>query len=415
MFRPPGPARLQGVIGARHEVDVAVVGGGMAGVSVACELATTHTVVVLEQEGQLAHHATGRSAAAFLESYGPPEVRALTRAGRSLLEALGDEAPLLTPRPLLWVAGPGRAPAVDGLRRQQPELAALDPAEARRLCPVLDPAWLTAAAVEPGAQDIDVAGLHQAYLRRARRRGARVERGSRLVAASHDGRAWRLRRAGRGGTAPGDLVAGVVVDAAGAWADRVAALCGARPCGLRPLRRTVAIARTDAVAAAAPLVADVDDGFYFRPEGPHVLVSPADETPSEPCDARPDEADVALALERVNAATTLGLRSVVATWAGLRTFAPDGVPVAGWDAEVPGFLWLAGQGGYGIQTAPALARLAAALVRAGPTAPPTGLGIELDPTVAAALGPSRLRGVAGRGDPGEVGDVGDVGEKHGSS
>jgi len=338
--------------------DVAVIGGGMAGMSIASGLAPTHTVIVLEQESQLAHHATGRSAAAFLESYGGPEVRALTRASRPLLEAAAVDGPLLTQRPLLWVAGPGREAAIAQMRRQQPGLRGLGTDDAQRMCSVLRTEWVAAAAVEPDAQDIDVAGVHQAYVRAARRNGVIVARDSRVSEASYDGRSWRLRHAS------GTASAGVVVDAAGAWADHVATLFGARPCGLRPLRRTVVIARTgQPVPASWPLVADVDDTFYFRPDGPHVLASPADETPSEPCDARPEEADVARAIERVNRATTLAIRSVVTAWAGLRTFAPDRVPVMGYDPDVPGFFWLAGQGGYGIQTAPALARLAAAVLR----------------------------------------------------
>jgi D-arginine dehydrogenase len=373
----------------------------MAGTSVAAELATTHRVVLVEREDQLAHHATGRSAAAFLESYGPPPVRALTRASRPLLEAAADESgvPLLTPRPLLWVAGPDRAAVVDALLEEQPTMRRLGAGEAAALCPVLRTDRLGGVAVEPGAQDMDVAGLHQHYLRTARARGVTVVRSAGVVAAEPGpgGDGWRLRLAD-GAT----LAAGAVVDAAGAWADEVAALFGARPCGMRPLRRTIAIARPTAngggggggggdsaqplpLPPEAPLVADVDDGFYFKPEGPHVLVSPADETPSAPCDARPDEADVALALERVNGVTTLGLRSVVSTWAGLRTFAPDRVPVVGADPSVPGLFWLAGQGGYGIQTAPALARLTAALVR-GDTAAP-GLVPDLD---LATLSPARF-------------------------
>ncbi|HEV7763211.1 MAG TPA: FAD-dependent oxidoreductase [Acidimicrobiales bacterium] len=362
-------------------VDVAVIGGGMAGMSIAAELAATRSVLVLEQEAQLAHHATGRSAAAFLESYGGPEIRALTRASRPLLEAAAVDAPLLAPRPLLWVAGPGRERAVAELCGRQAGLVALGPADVRQVCPALRPDWVSAAAVEPDAQDLDVAGLHQSYVRAAGRGGVAVARDSRLLAATHDGQRWHLHHAG------GTVVAPVVVNAAGAWADAVAGLFGAPPCGLRPLRRTIVIARTGSpVPGDGPLVADVDDGFYFRPEGPHVLLSPADETPSEPCDARPDEADVALALERVNEATTLGLRSVVTTWAGLRTFAPDRVPVVGYDPRIPGLLWLAGQGGYGIQTAPALARLAATLLTGerSPAAPP----IDLD---LAALSPARFR------------------------
>jgi D-arginine dehydrogenase len=361
--------------------DVAVIGGGMAGMSIASELAPTHSVIVLEQESQLAHHATGRSAAAFLESYGGPEVRALTRASRPLLEAAGVDAPLLTQRPLLWVAGPGRGPTIAEMRRQQPGLRGLGINDAQRMCSVLRTEWVAAAAVEPDAQDIDVAGLHQTYVRAARRNGVIVARDSRVSEASYDGRSWRLRHAS------GTASAGVVVDAAGAWADHVATLFGARPCGLRPLRRTVVIARTgQPVPASWPLVADVDDTFYFRPDGPHVLASPADETPSEPCDARPEEADVARAIERVNRATTLAIRSVVTAWAGLRTFAPDRVPVMGYDPDVPGFFWLAGQGGYGIQTAPALARLATGVLRGDVS--PCADAPDVD---AEALSPARFR------------------------
>jgi D-arginine dehydrogenase len=367
------------------EVDVAVIGGGMAGVSIASELAGTHSVSVLEQESQLAHHATGRSAAAFLESYGGPEVRALTRASRPLLEAAPVDAPLLTRRPLLWIAGPGRETAIASLRRQQHRLSALSPAEAQRMCSVVRTDWVTAAVVEADAQDIDVAALHQAYVREARRKGVAVSRDSRISEVAQDGRGWRLRHAG------GTVAAGVVVNAAGAWADRVAGLFGGRPCGLRPLRRTVVIARTrQPVPPSWPLVADVDDTFYFRPDGPHVLVSPADETPSEPCDARPDEADIARAIDRVNLATTLGIRSVVTAWAGLRTFAVDRVPVMGWDPEVRGLFWLAGQGGYGIQTAPALARLAAGVLRRDPA--PALTAPDLDPL---ALSPARFRAARG--------------------
>ena len=267
------------------------------------------------------------------------------------------------------------------MRRQQPGLRGLSPADAQRMCSVVRTEWVAAAAVEPDAQDIDVAGLHQAYVREARRNGVIVARDSRVSEAAYDGRAWRLRHAG------GTASAGVVVDAAGAWADHVATLFGARPCGLRPLRRTVVIARTgQPVPASWPLVADVDDTFYFRPDGPHVLASPADETPSEPCDARPDEADVARAIERVNLATTLGIRSVVTAWAGLRTFAADRVPVMGYDPDVPGLFWLAGQGGYGIQTAPALARLAAGVLRGDVSPPADAPDVDLG-----ALSPARFR------------------------
>lgn len=347
-----------------NTVDVAVIGGGMAGISVAAELAADRRVALLEGERQLAYHATGRSAAAFLESYGGPEVRALTRASRPLLETADTDAPLLTPRPFLWVATAAQQPALTELVTEQPTLQLLDPDEARALCPVLRPEYVAAAALEPDACDIDVAALHQLYVRRAQQAGVTVLPGSRLLAATRTRGAWRLQHA------TGELTAGLVVNAAGAWADRVAGLLGARPCGLQPLRRTIAIARTHhTVGSGWPLVADIDDAFYFRPDGPHVLTSPADETPSEPGDAKPEETDVALAIERVNEATTLAIRSIVTAWAGLRTFAADRTPVVGPDPEIPELFWLAGQGGYGIQIAAALAQEAAAAIRGEASCP----------------------------------------------
>jgi D-arginine dehydrogenase len=354
-------------------VDVAVIGGGMAGMSIAGELAGAQTVAVLEQEADLGHHATGRSAAALLESYGGSEIRALTRASRRLLEAADTASPLLTPRSLLWIAEAPDVDAIAEMLAERPGLRALSPADAQAMCPVLRGDTLAAVAIEPGARDIDVAALLQMYASRATAAGAVVHRRCRVERVERGSRRWLLHHAS------GTVSADVVVNAAGAWADQVAGLFGARPCGLQPLRRTIAIARTDqAVSPSWPMVAAVDEGFYFRPEGPHILFSPADETPSEPCDARPDEADVALAIERVNRVTDLALRSVVTTWAGLRTFTPDRRPVVGFDRQVPGLFWLAGQGGYGIQAAPALARLAAALLRGDPGA--AGLVDDLDPT-----------------------------------
>ena len=359
----------------------------MAGMSIAGELAGSRTVAVLEREEDLGYHATSRSAAALLESYGSIEIRALTRASRRLLAAADTTTPLLTPRPLLWIADGAHADAVADLLAEQPDLRAISPADAEAMCPVLRGDTLAAAAVEIGAHDIDVAALLQMYVARASAAGAVVHRSCRLDRAERaDGR-WVLHHTS------GTLHADIVVNAAGAWADEVAARFGARPCNLRPLRRTIAIARTEQpVSPTWPLVATVDDGFYFRPEGPHVLISPADETPSEPCDARPDEADVALAIDRVNRVTDLAIRSVVTTWAGLRTFAPDRNPVVGFDPDVAGLFWLAGQGGYGIQTAPALARLAAALIRDDPGS--TALLGDVDPggPFSRPLGVRRRRG-----------------------
>jgi D-arginine dehydrogenase len=350
------------------EADVAVVGGGIAGVAVAYELSASRGVVLLEREKQPAYHTTGRSAAMFLESYGGPEVRALTVASRPAYEAVGD---LLRPRPVLWIGTEADGPALAALAAGNPAVRPLDPAGARAICPVLRPEWCAGVLFEPGAEEIDVLGLHQHYLGGARRRGLRVVLDAPVVGGRRANGRWVLD------TGAGEVRAATVVNAAGAWADRLAADLGLAPVGLRPLLRTAAVARASGVDPAWPLVGDVAERFYFRPEASGVLISPADETPSEPHDARPDEMAVALAIERVNEATTLGLRSVRTAWSGLRTFAPDRNPVVGPDPAELSFVWLAGQGGFGIQTAPALGALAAASVDGG--------------VVPAALSPARFR------------------------
>jgi D-arginine dehydrogenase len=368
--------------------DVAVVGGGIAGVTAGCELAEAGwRVVLLEQEAQLAQHTTGRSAAVFLESYGPPAVRALTAASRGDFDAAPDRfeaARLLEPRAALWVAPADQTAALEHLLAEVPTLRRITPAEAVARCPVLRSDHVVEAAVEEDAADIDVLGLHQGYARGLVAAGGVILRSWPVVALERRGSSWRV------GSADETFETGAVVLAAGAWCDAVAVLAGAQPIGLRPLRRTIAVCRVpsgEVFDAAGPLVSDADHTWYFRPEGPNVLCSPADETPSPPGDARPEEADVALAIERVNEATTLALRSVVSAWAGLRTFAPDRVPVVGEDPLVPGLWWLAGQGGYGIQTAPAMARCLADLM--------TGRGVPADVAgrgvAAADLSPARLR------------------------
>jgi D-arginine dehydrogenase len=365
--------------------DVAVVGGGIAGVSSACDLAQAGmSVTLLEQEAQLAHHTTGRSAAIFLESYGPPIVRALTAASRADYLAAPDRfgtPSLLEPRSALWVAPESQVETLQRLMAEVPTLEPIDPVVAVDRCPVLRLDRLAAAALEPDAAAIDVLAIHQGYVRGLGAAGGRIVRSAEVTDVRWVGDGWH----------DDELTAGVVVLAAGAWGDALATVAGAAPIGLRPLRRTIAVCRVPPgvpLHPEGPLVSDAAHTWYFKPEGPNVLLSPADETPSPPCDARADEADVALGIERVNEATTLGLRSVVSTWAGLRTFAPDRVPVVGEDPACPGLFWLAGQGGYGIQTAPAVARCLAGLV--------TGTGLAADVTAlgvtAADLSPARFAG-----------------------
>ena len=346
--------------------DVVVVGGGIAGVSVARELAgAALRVVLVEAESTLAFHTTGRSAAQYLENYGNDVVRRLTLSSRAFFDAGGD-APLWSPRAFLRV---GRASHVETLRREAeeakrlvPSTTCLDGDEARRIVPVLR-ADVEGAIYEPGAMELDVAAIHQTCVRQLRAAGGEVRSDAPVTAIDQVGEDWRIR------VADGShLDAPIVVNAAGAWGDVVGRLAGAEPLGLRPLRRSVAVATLpdDIDASAWPLVAfEADDGSmdgYCKPEPGGLLISPADETPSVPCDARPEEIDIARGLDGLARWTTLDLRHVRSTWAGLRTFTADRTPVAGFAPSAPGFFWLVGQGGIGIQTAPALARAAAGLM-----------------------------------------------------
>lgn len=361
---------------------VVVVGGGIAGVSVAAELAADAEVTLLEAEDALAHHTTGRSAAMYLPGYGNAVVRALTRASRADHDALADEArtPILTPRATMWVAGPDEVDGLAALAAENDVVRRIDGAEVIARCPVLRPDRVAGGVVDDGGSEIDVGVLHQAYVRRLSAAGGTIERGTRVTALARTADGWTVGAGDR--TWSADLL----VDAAGAWADAVAALAGLPPVGLQPRRRTLFTSPIAAGVAPSPLVIDVHERWYFRVDAGVALVSPADETPSPPCDARPEDLDVARALEAVDAITTLGLRSVSSAWAGLRTFAPDRSPVAGPAPEDPAFVWSAGQGGYGIQMAPALARSVAGLVRTG-TLPADVAAAGLTP---ADLSPARL-------------------------
>lgn len=366
--------------------DVVVIGGGIAGASVAWALAVRGAAVCLvEQEAQPGHHATGRSAALLNETVGHPVVGALARASRSFLASPPAgfvDHPLLSPRGLLWVGT--SADTLDALSAEAPAGAAsrIGSAATTALVPQLALPWTAAGAVhEPDAQAVDVAALLQAYLRALRSSSGTLHTSSEAQRLTRLPGGWRVEAGGE------VIECGVVVDAAGAWGDVVAERAGVRPLGLAPLRRTACIVPVPGGhdVSGWPLIMDVDGSFYAEPEPGGLLVSPADETPVEPGDARPDELDVALALDRLREATTLPVRSVRRAWAGLRTFAPDRVPVAGFDPDVPGFYWLVGQGGAGIKTAPALAELAATDITGTPS--PTPLPTEL----VAALHPSRLR------------------------
>ncbi len=339
-------------------------------------------MAVVEREVSLTAHSTGRSAAQFLASYGGPANRILSAASRPFLEAGADglvDSELLEPRNVLWVAPVGfeqhLLDRIDANQTTGTPCERLDAAGAVGLCPALNPQWLEAGLIEYDGFDIDVAALHQAFLRGARAQGAAVLREQGVRALARGDNCWHVD--------VGDQVlrGAVVVNAAGAWADEVARMAGVRPVGMQPYRRTVFtfVSRFD--SAGWPLVVGADESFYFKPEGAdQILASPADETPEPPCDVKPREIDVAAGIEAINRATILDVRSIRSTWAGLRTFAPDRAPVVGFDPGAEGFFWCAGQGGTGIQTSPAMATLTADLISGETPAPPLdGIAPELSP------------------------------------
>jgi len=345
-----------------HRADVIVIGAGIAGASAAAELAPSCRVLLVEMEDQPGFHTTGRSAAVFAEAYGNGVVRALTRASRRFLAepppAFSDQ-PLLLPRGWMFVARSDQVERLEELSREiGGSLRAMSSAEALERVPILRREYLAGALWDETAKDIDVHALHQGYLRRFRAAGGEVLLGCRVLGLRRTAESWRLE------TSRGGLAAPLVVNAAGAWAEEIGRLAGAVTVGLVPMRRTVVLLDPPPGVDIArwPLVIDAEEQFYFKPESGKLLVSPADETPSPACDVHPEDLEVALAVDRITRACALDVRSVFRKWAGLRSFVPDRTPVAGFDPRARGFFWVAGQGGYGIQTAPALGRLAAALV-----------------------------------------------------
>ncbi len=371
--------------------DVLIIGAGIAGASLAHELAADCAVTLIEREEFPGLHSTGRSAALFTESYGNDVIRRLTVDSREYLSSppagfAGN--PILGKRGALYLGRLDQAAALDALagavRAQGISVDFLSAREVLDLVPLLRADYVGGGVFERGAMDIDVNELHQGFLRGARARGAKMHTSSEALEAERAGEIWRVR------AGEAEFQASVVVDAAGAWADEVAGLFGAQPVGLQPMRRTAAVFDPPPGVAveAWPTVIDVDETFYFKPDAGRILASPADETPSPPCDAQPDDMDVAIGIDRVMSALDVDVRRVVRSWAGLRVFAPDRTPVVGWDPAAPGFFWLAGQGGYGIQTSPALARLAAAMIGGRASSLPSSLSAA----EAARMSPGRFAG-----------------------
>ncbi len=371
-------------------VDVVVIGAGIAGAAVACELARGARVVALETEDVPGYHATGRSAALLTENYGNTTIRRLTIASRRFFEDLPPgfaDHPVLAPRGVLWVGRADQRPSLDAAlaagRRLVPSIHRIEGHDARVLCPVLRDDYLGGAVFEPDAMDLDVHAIHQGFLGGFRRRGGELLVGAGVGSIRRHGGGWAVE------SRKGRFAAGVIVNAAGAWCDDVARRAGVPGIGLVPRRRTAfTFAAPDGVDARRwPLVLDVDERFYFKPESGRILGSPADETPTAPGDAQAEELDIAEAVDRIERASTLTVTRIEHRWAGLRSFVRDGSPVAGMDPEAPGFFWLAGQGGYGIMTAPALARFSAGLIVEG-SVPADLLTLGL---TAQDLSPQRLR------------------------
>ena len=344
--------------------DILIVGGGIAGAGAAYELAAVASVIVLEREPHCGYHSTGRSAASFTENYGGTLIRRLAIASRAFLEsppADFSDHPLLSPRGMFTIA---RADQLELLQRQLtvaqalvPTIRQIEVAAAIARVPILRPDYVAGVFEEPHSMELDVHGLHQGFLKGARARGARLVVNADVEAIERNGSEWSVA------TTAGTFAAPIIINAAGAWADTIARLAGVGPVGLVPKRRTAFLIPAPADLKGWPMVNDVAEEFYFKPDAGRLFVSPADATPSAPMDVYPEDLDVAAGVERFERVTTVTVQRVARAWAGLRTFARDASPVVGFDGGVEGFFWLAGQGGYGIKTSPALSRVCAALIR----------------------------------------------------
>jgi D-arginine dehydrogenase len=353
-------------------------------------LAGRRSVAVLERESQPGYHSTGRSAAMFMESYGPPMVRALTRASRAFYEhppAGFTDHPLLGERGALYVASPGQEALLATTRAELESTGCrveqLDAAATLAKAPCLKPECVAGALYDADSKDIDVGALHQGFLRGLRAQGGVVRTNAELRGARREGDGWELQ------LADGETIrARTLVNAAGAWADELAQLCGARRIGLEPRRRSAFTFRPPEGVDVSrwPAVVGLDEGWYFKPDAGQLLGSPANADPVAPHDVVPEELDIALGIHRIEEVSTLTIRRPTATWAGLRSFVADGEMVIGFDPACPGFFWLAAQGGYGIQSAAGASELAACLVLGEPLAPAlVEQGVQ-----PALLSPSRL-------------------------
>ena len=347
--------------------DFLIIGGGIAGASAAYELARYGSVLLLEAEDTAGYHATGRSAALYTRNFGNPVVRQVNAASAAFFHAPPDRfatSPLLTPRGCLTVAQSDDTSDLEALLTlSEPgeEVVKLDSNEACAMVPFLRPDRVKHAVFEANVADIDVATLHSSYLKGAKARGALIMTKQAVTALSQTGGVWNVQ------TAQNSYSTGIVINAAGAWADQVGTMVGARPIGLVPMRRTAIIIRppADITCSALPAVDFAGSDAYLKPEGGKLMVSPGDATPTDPHDAWADDMDIAMLADWIERETTIKVTKIEHSWAGLRSFVADEAPVVGYDPDVPNFFWLAGQGGYGIMMAPALAVLTAELINMG--------------------------------------------------
>ena len=353
------------------DFDFAIIGAGIAGASLAAELSARHKVLLIEAEAHPGYHSTGRSAAFWVECYGGPGVQPLTTASGPFLAAPPadfHDGPLMHRRGALHIGTTEHLPLADNMLAEFAasgvHIDVSDRAAVATYVPGLRSAW-THGLWEPDCCDIDVAHLHAAYLRQAKRQGAVLHCNSRLSAAVWRKGAWQIAAGGL------NCSANILINAAGAWADEVAQMAQVRPLGIQPYRRTIAqLVVSPVVPADLPLVIGLDGSFYFKPDaGGRLWLSPHDETATPACDAAPEELDVATAIDRLQAVVDWDIQRVEHKWAGLRSFAPDRLPVIGRDSAHDAFFWFAGQGGFGIQTAPAAAQLAASLLDTNIAAP----------------------------------------------
>jgi D-arginine dehydrogenase len=370
---------------AAREADILVIGAGIAGCSAAAELAAGASVILLERESQPGYHATGRSAAFFEPGYGNTVARGMTALSEAFFRRPPEDftdVELIRPRDCLFVARQDQLDALESQLRENPTLQRISAVQARQANPMLAAGYVAAALKQGGGGDLDVDAVLQGYLRLFRQRGGALHTDTEVVAIERCDGSWQVRTLRETFRAP------VLVNAGGAWADECASFAGLGALGLQPLRRTALLVDVpgELDGSGWAMVGDIEEQFYFKPDAGQLLISPADETPAPASDARPEELDVALAVDRFERVTGTQVRRVNHRWAGLRTFAPDRTFVVGFDPRAEGFFWLAGQGGYGVQSAPAMSQLARALIT-GSEPPPAYAEIL---KYAAAVSPQRL-------------------------